>query len=97
MKVRIIDNGSYVNLKHIVGNVYEAVKVSGNYSGYYVEVPISSKKTTSLYFLPYEVEEVADCEIFPLNYESAMAFTSISAILIAIILVIVAICNQIIN
>lgn len=96
MKVRIIDNGSYVNLKHIVGNVYDAVKVSGNYSGYYVEVPISSKKTTSLYFLPYEVEEVADCE-FPKNYESAMAYASVSVILIAIILVIVAICNQIIN
>jgi len=96
MKVRIIDNGSYVNLDHIVGNVYEAVKVSGNYSGYYVDVPISDKKTTSLYFLPYEVEELVDCE-FPKNYESVMAFASISAILIAIILVIVAICNQIIN
>ena len=96
MKVRIIDNGSYVNLKHIVGNVYDAVKVSGNYSGYYVEVPISSKKTTSLYFLPYEVEEVVDFE-FPKNYESAMAYASVSVILIAIILVIVAICNQIIN
>jgi hypothetical protein len=97
MKVRIIDNGSYVNLDHIVGKVYDAVKVSGNYSGYYVDVPISSKKNTSLYFLPYEVEEVTDCEMFPKNYESAMAFASISAILIAIILVIVAICNQIIN
>jgi hypothetical protein len=97
MKVRIIDNGSYVNLEHIVGNVYDAVKVSGNYSGYYVDVPISSKKTTSLYFLPYEVEEVADCEMFPKNYESTMAFASVTVILIAIILVIAAICNQIIN
>ena len=96
MKVRIIDNGSYVNLKHIVGNVYEAVKVSGNYSGYYVEVPISKTKTTSLYFLPYEVEEVVDCEI-PRDYEQKMAYASVTVILIAIILVIVAICNQIIN
>jgi hypothetical protein len=96
MKVRIIDNGSYVNLNHIVGNVYEAVKVSGNYSGYYVDVPISSKKTTSLYFLPYEVEEVDDCE-FTRDYESKMAYASISVILIAIILIIAAICNQIIN
>jgi hypothetical protein len=96
MKVRIIDNGSYVNLDHIVGKVYEAVKVSGNYSGYYVDVPISNKKTTSLYFLPYEVEEVADCE-FQKNYESTMAYASVTVILIAIILVIVAICNQIIN
>ena len=97
MKVRIIDNGSYVNLKHIVGNVYDAVKVSGNYSGYYVDVPITSKKTTSLYFLPYEVEEVDDCEIFPRDYEQKMACASISVILIAIILIIAAICNQIIN
>lgn len=96
MRVRIIDNGSYVNLKHIVGNVYEAVKVSGNYSGYYVDVPISSTKTTSLYFLPYEVEEVVDCE-FTRDYESKMAYASISVILIAVILIIVAICNQIIN
>jgi hypothetical protein len=96
MKVRIIDNGSYVNLKHIVGNVYDAVKVSGNYSGYYVDVPITSKKTTSLYFLPYEVEEVDDCE-FPRDYEQKMACASISVILIAIILIIAAICNQIIN
>jgi len=97
MKVRIIDNGSYVNLKHIVGNVYDAVKVSGNYSGYYVDVPITSKKTTSLYFLPYEVEEVADCESTHYYYESTMAFASVLVILIAIISVIVAICNQIIN
>lgn len=91
MKVRIIDNGSYVNLDHIVGKVYDAVKVSGNYSGYYVEVPISSKKTTSLYFLPYEVEEVVnDCE-------KRLARTSFVVILIAVILVIAAICNQIIN
>jgi hypothetical protein len=97
MRVRIIDNGSYVNLKHIVGNVYDAVKVSGNYSGYYVDVPISSTKTTSLYFLPYEVEQVNDdCE-FPRDYESKMAYASISVILIAVILIIVAICNQIIN
>lgn len=94
MKVRIIDNGSYVNLKHIVGNVYDAVKVNGYYCGYYVEVPISSTKTTSLYFLPYELEEVEevvnDCE-------KRLAQASFIVILIAIIAVIVAICNQIIN
>lgn len=97
MKVRIIDNGSYVNLDHIVGNVYEAVKVSGNYSGYYVDVPISSKKTTSLYFLPYEVEEVDEYLEKLRDYQATMALASISVILIALILVIVAICNQIIN
>ena len=97
MKVRIIDNGSYVNLKHIVGNVYNAVKVNGYYSGYYVDVPISKNKITTLYFLPYEREEVVDCEIFPRDYEQKMACASISVILIAIILIIAAICNQIIN
>jgi hypothetical protein len=94
MKVRIIDNGSYVNLKHIVGNVYNAVKVNGYYSGYYVDVPISKNKTTTLYFLPYELEEVEevvnDCE-------KRLARTSFVVILIAVILVIAAICNQIIN
>jgi hypothetical protein len=91
MKVRIIDTGSYTNLNHILGKVYDAVKVSGNYSGYYVDVPISSNKTTSLYFLPYEVEEVVN------DGEKRMAHASFLVILIAIIAVIVAICNQIIN
>ena len=94
MKVRIIDNGSYVNLKHIVGNVYNAVKVNGYYSGYYVDVPISKNKITTLYFLPYELEEVEEVVN---NCEKRLAHASFIVILIAIIAVIVAICNQIIN
>ena len=97
MKVRIITNGGYVGLNDIIGNVYEAVKVSGHYSGYYVDVPMSKNKTASLYFLPHEAEEVADCDTFPRDYESKMAYASISAVLIAIILIIAAICNLIIN
>ena len=94
MKVRILDNGSYVNLNHIVGNVYDAVKVSGNYSGYYVEVPISSTKTTSLYFLPYEVEEVDEYVEELRDLQSLMITIPVVILLFFIIFLI---CNLIIN
>lgn len=90
MKVRIIENKSYVGLDHIIGNVYEAVRVSGDYGGYYVDIPMSSTKTASLYFLAYEVEEVH-------QVDKTWAIVSITLTVIAIVLVIVAICNQIIN
>jgi hypothetical protein len=94
MKVRIIENVSYVNLNHIIGNVYDAVKVPGNYSGYYVEVPISSTKTTSLYFLPYEVEEVDEYVETLRKYQSLAISVPI---LIVFIMIIISICNLIIN
>jgi hypothetical protein len=97
MKVKLKSTGGYVGLNHLVGKTFEAVKISSCYTGYYVEVPISRTKTSSLYFLPWEVEEVKDdCE-FPTQHESKIAKVSFSFVLVVIIIVTTIICNLIIN
>ena len=97
MKVRIKSAKTYVGLDHLVGKTFDAVKVNSDYSGYYVDIEIIKDKTSSLYFLPWEVEEVKDdCE-FPTQHESKIAKVSFSFVLVVIIIVTTIICNLIIN
>lgn len=98
MKVRIKSAKTYVGLDHLVGKTFDAVKVNSDHSGYYVDVEIIKDKTSSLYFLPWEVEEVKDdCE-FPTQHESKIPKSSpCSFVLGVIIIVTTIICNLIIN
>lgn len=89
MKVRIKSAKTYVGLDHLVGRTFDAVKVNSDYSGYYVEVEIIKGKTSSLYFLPWEVEEVNELSEKIHDYQSILALISISLFLIAVILMIV--------
>ena len=89
MKVKLKSTGGYVGLNHLVGKTFEAVKISSCYTGYYVEVPVSRTKTTSLYFLPWEVEEVDEVIERIHDYQSIISLASISLFLIAVILMIV--------
>jgi hypothetical protein len=94
MKVKLKSVDGYVGLSHLVGNTFDAVKVNGYYSGYYVEVPISSTKTTSLYFLHWEVEEVDEYVEELRNVQSLMMTVPVVVIILFIIFLI---CNLIIN
>ena len=89
MKVRIKSAKTYVGLDHLVGRTFDAVKVNSDYSGYYVDVEIIKGKTSSLYFLPWEVEEVNELTEKIHDYQSMLALISISLFLIAVILMIV--------
>lgn len=94
MKVKLKSTGGYVGLSHLVGKTFEAVKVNANYSGYYVEVPISKTKTSSLYFLPWEVEEV-DEYVEELREVQSLVITV--PVVLLILFIIFLICNLIIN
>ena len=89
MKVRIKSAKTYVGLDHLVGKTFDAVKVNSDYSGYYVDVEIIKGKTSSLYFLPWEVEEVDEVIDRIHDYQSMLSLASISLFLIAVILMIV--------
>jgi hypothetical protein len=89
MKVRIKSAKTYVGLDHLVGKTFDAVKVNSDYSGYYVDVEIIKGKTSSLYFLPWEVEEVDEVIEKIHDYQSAISLASISVFLIAVILMII--------
>ena len=89
MKVRIKSAKTYVGLDHLIGKTFDAVKVNSDYSGYYVDVEIIKGKTSSLYFLPWEVEEVDEVIERIHDYQSMLSLASISLFLIAVILMIV--------
>ena len=89
MKVKIKSAKTYVGLDHLVGKTFDAVKVNSDYSGYYVDVEIIKGKTSSLYFLPWEVEEVDEVIERIHDYQSMLSLASISLFLIAVILMIV--------
>lgn len=93
MKVRIKSTGGYVGLSDIVGKTYDAVKVNGWYSGYYVDIPMNNKMV-SLYFLQWEVEEVDEYVEELRNFQSLVITIPVVVIFLFIIFLI---CNLIIN
>lgn len=88
MIVKIKSTSAYIGLEHLIGQTFHAVKLNCEYSGYYVDVEVVKGKTTSLYFLPHEVEEVMDVSKVGIPAE---------VYIIIIWLALIIICNLIIN